>query len=72
MYPIDLLKVCPACKRRTSTCKTDPISTDPYASRQPYTRRDLHRYRQCDLHHLKSRGLHVVVEGCLKCGTRRR
>jgi hypothetical protein len=72
MYPIDLLKVCPARKRRTLLCKANPNSTDPYASRQPYTRSDLHRYRQRDYHHFKSRGLHVIVEGCLECGTWRR
>jgi hypothetical protein len=71
MYPIDLLKVCSARKRRT-LCKANLSSTDPYASRQPYTRRNLHRYRQCNHDHFKSRGLHVIVEGCLKCGTWRR
>ena len=72
MYPIDLLKVWMKSIIRKWPPNTDLRFTDPHASRQPYTRRHLHRYRQCDLDHLKSRGLHVIVEGCLECGTRRR
>jgi hypothetical protein len=72
MYPIDLLKVCLVSRRCTLPCTTDPVSTDPHASRQPYSCGDLHRHRQRDLDHIKSRGIHVIVEGRLKCSTRRR
>jgi len=69
MYPIDLLKVwLPSLTTLKFARSTDFLSTDSHAGREPYTRRHLHRYRQCHFDHFKSGGLHVIVEGCVKCG----
>jgi hypothetical protein len=71
MYPIDLLKVSLASLTTLKFARrTDFLSTDSHASREPYTRRHLHRYRQCHFDHFKSGGLHVIVEGRVKCGAR--
>jgi len=69
MYPIDLLKVRLASFTALRSARsTDFLSTDSHASREPYTRSHLHRYRQCHFDHLKSGRIHVIVEGCVKCG----
>ena len=47
---------------------TDFLSTDSHASREPYTRRHLHRYRQCNFDYLKSGRINVIVEGRVKRG----
>jgi hypothetical protein len=55
MYPIDLLKVLLAFLTTLQFARrTDFLSTDSHASREPYTRSHLHRYRQCNFDHLKS------------------
>jgi hypothetical protein len=55
MYPIDLLKVRLASLTTLKFARrTDFLSTDSHASREPYTRSHLHRYRQCNFDHLKS------------------
>jgi hypothetical protein len=55
MYPIDLLKVWLANLITLKFARsTDFLSTDSHASREPYTRRHLHRYRQRYFDHLKS------------------